>query len=105
MDANHSQTSDPGLALVLFALVRSNPPATISFVDQSGQLVANTTDFLLLDSQTNPWLANHTLRIMLSSLSGNLSLNVSNSVGTVQSNLTLAGQGITMYLPTLFFIH
>lgn len=42
---------------------------------------------------------------MLSSLSGNLSLNVSNSVGTVQSNLTLAGQGITMYLPTLFFIH
>lgn len=105
MDANHSQTSDPGLALVLFALVRSNPPATISFVDQSGQSVANTTDFLLLDSQTNPRLANHTLRIVLSSLSGNLSLNVSNSVGTVQSNLTLAGQPVRTALPTFYFSH
>lgn len=94
MDANRSQTSDPGLALVLFALVRSNPPAIVSFVDQSGQLVANTTDFLLLDSQTNPWLANHTLRVLLSSLSGNLSLKVRNSVGSAQSNLTLTGQGI-----------
>lgn len=99
MDVNHSQTSEPGLALVLFALVRSNPPATISFVDQSGQLVANTTDVLLLDSQTHPWLANHTLRILLSSLSGNLSLNVSNRVATGQSNLTLAGQCIKMHLP------
>lgn len=105
MDANHSRTSDPGLALVLLALVRSNPPATISFVDQSGQLVANTTDFLLLDSQTNPWLANHTLRITLSSLSGNLSLNVSNSVATVQSNLTLAGQRTRVNSPTFYFIH
>lgn len=89
MDAN--QSSDPGLVLVLFALVRSSPPATVSFVDQSGQLVANTSDFLLLDSQTHPWLANHTLRILLSSLSGNLSLQLSHSVGPVQSNLTLAG--------------
>ena len=30
---------------------------------------------------------------MLSSLSGNLSLNVSNSVAAAQSNLTLAGRG------------
>ncbi|CAF95557.1 unnamed protein product [Tetraodon nigroviridis] len=88
VDAN--QSSDPGLVLVLFALVRSSPPATVSFVDQSGQLVANTSDFLLLDSQTHPWLANHTLRILLSSLSGNLSLKLSHSVGPVQSNLTLA---------------
>eukprot|EP00066_Takifugu_rubripes_P017225 XP_011606491.1 PREDICTED: transmembrane protein 25 [Takifugu rubripes] len=90
VNVNHSETSDPAFALVLFALVRSNPPATISFVDQSGQLVADTTDFLLLDSQTNPQLANNTLRIMLSSLSGTLSLNVTNTAGTVQSNLTLA---------------
>ncbi|XP_056905177.1 transmembrane protein 25 [Takifugu flavidus] len=90
VNVNHSETSHPAFALVLFALVRSNPPATISFVDQSGQLVADTTDFLLLDSQTNPQLANNTLRIMLSSLSGTLSLNVTNTAGTVQSNLTLA---------------
>ncbi|KAG7270518.1 hypothetical protein CRUP_026410, partial [Coryphaenoides rupestris] len=78
------------LSLVLFALVRSNPPATITFVDQSGQMVANTSDFLILDSRSYPWLANHTLKVTLSSLSGNVSMNASNSVGTAQSNLTLA---------------
>ncbi|TKS81352.1 Transmembrane protein 25 [Collichthys lucidus] len=90
VNAHYSETSDPGLSLVLFALVRSNPPAIITFVDQYGQLVANTSDFLILDSRSYPWLSNHTLKVMLSSLSGNVSLNVSNSVGTVQSNLTLA---------------
>uniref|UniRef100_A0A3B5AQK5 Transmembrane protein 25 n=1 Tax=Stegastes partitus TaxID=144197 RepID=A0A3B5AQK5_9TELE len=90
VNAQYSETSDPGLSLVLFALVRSNPPATITFVDQSGQLVANTSDFLILDSRSYPWLTNHSLRVTLSSLSGNISLNVSNSVGTVQNNLTLA---------------
>ncbi|XP_030009022.1 transmembrane protein 25 [Sphaeramia orbicularis] len=90
VNAHYSETSDPGLSLVLFALVRSNPPATISFVDQSGQLVANTSDFLILDSRSYPWLTNHTLRVTLSSLSGNVSLNASNSVGTALSNLTLA---------------
>lgn len=92
MNAQYSDTSDPGLSLVLFALVRSNPPATITFVDQSGQLVANTSDFFILDSRSYPWLTNHTLRVMLSSLSGNVTLNASNSVGAALSNLTLAGQ-------------
>lgn len=90
--AHYSESPDPGLSLVFFALVRSNPPATITFVDQSGQLVANTSDFLILDSRSYPWLSNHTLRVTLSSLSGNVSLNASNIVGTAQSNLTLAGQ-------------
>ncbi|KAM7399657.1 hypothetical protein PAMP_018907 [Pampus punctatissimus] len=90
VNAHYSETSDPGLSLVLFALVRSNPPATITFVDQSGQPVPNTSDFFIVDSQSYPWLTNHTLRVMLSSVSGNVSLNASNSVGAVQSNLTLA---------------
>ncbi|KAM6933411.1 transmembrane protein 25 [Xenentodon cancila] len=90
VNAHYSETSDPGLSLVLFALVRSNPPATITFADQSGQPVANTSDFLILDSQSYPWLTNHTLRVTLNSLSEDVSLNVSNSVGTVQSNLKLA---------------
>ncbi|XP_054455437.1 transmembrane protein 25 [Anoplopoma fimbria] len=90
LNAHYSETSDPGLSLVLFALVRSNPPATITFMDQSGQPVANTSDFLILDSRRNPWLTNHTLKVTLGNLSGNISMNVSNSVGTVQSNLTLA---------------
>ncbi|KAI1893270.1 hypothetical protein AGOR_G00121980 [Albula goreensis] len=66
VNAHYSDTSDPGLSLVLFALVRSNPPATITWVDQSGRLVT------------------------LSSLSGNISVNASNSVGSAQTNLTLA---------------
>ncbi|XP_036393173.1 transmembrane protein 25 [Megalops cyprinoides] len=90
VNAHYSDTSDPGLSLVLFALVRSNPPATITWVDQSGRLVANTSDFLILDSRSYPWLTNHTLRVTLSSLSGNVSVNASNSVGTAQTNLTLA---------------
>ncbi|XP_067102906.1 transmembrane protein 25 [Osmerus mordax] len=90
VNAHYSETADSGLSLVLFALVRSNPPATITFVDQSGHLVANTSDFLILDSRSYPWLTNHTLRVTLSSLSGNVSVNASNSVGAAQSNLTLA---------------
>lgn len=88
--AHYSEISEPGLSLVLFALVRSNPPATLSFIDQSGQLVANTTDFIALDSQSYPWLSNHTLRVTLNSPSGNVSLNANNSLGTAQNNLTLA---------------
>ncbi|KAJ8403732.1 hypothetical protein AAFF_G00346000 [Aldrovandia affinis] len=90
LNAHYSDTSDPGLSLVLFALVHSNPPATITWMDQSGRLVANTSDFLILDSRSYPWLTNHTLRVTLSSLSGNVSVNANNSVGTAQSNLTLA---------------
>ncbi|XP_056297397.1 transmembrane protein 25 [Pseudoliparis swirei] len=90
LNGHYSETSDPGLSLVLFALVRSNPPATITFVDQSGQLVANASDFLVLDARLHPWLTNHTLKVTLGGQSGNVSLKVSNSVGAVQSNLTLA---------------
>ncbi|XP_050985645.1 transmembrane protein 25 isoform X2 [Labeo rohita] len=89
VDAHYSESSDPGLALILFALVRSNPPATISWVDQSGQLVANSSDFLILDSRSFPWLANHSLQVTLSSLSGNITLNANNSLGSAHSNLTL----------------
>lgn len=88
--AQYSETADPGLSLVLFALVRSNPPATLSFMDQMGHVVANTSDFLILDSHSYPWLTNHSLKVALSSLSGNMSLNADNSLGTAQSNLTLA---------------
>ncbi|XP_061683265.1 transmembrane protein 25 isoform X2 [Syngnathoides biaculeatus] len=90
ISAHTSETSDPGFLLVLFALVQSNPPATFTFTDQSGLLMANTSDFLILDSHDYPWLTNHTLRVTLRSLSGNISLNATNSVGTTESNLTLA---------------
>ncbi|KAJ8256538.1 hypothetical protein COCON_G00186900 [Conger conger] len=89
VNAHYSDTSGPGLSLVLFALVRSNPPATITWVDQSGRLVANTSDFLIMDSRSYPWLTNHTLRVTLSSLAGNVSVNANNSLGVAHSNLTL----------------
>ncbi|XP_062872602.1 transmembrane protein 25 [Trichomycterus rosablanca] len=90
VNAHYSETSDPGLSLVLFALVRSNPPATITWVDHSGQLVANTSDFLILDSRSYPWLANHSLQVMLSSVPGNVSVSVNNSLGSAHTNLTLS---------------
>ncbi|XP_067307590.1 transmembrane protein 25 isoform X2 [Pseudorasbora parva] len=89
VDAHYSESAEPGLALILFALVRSNPPATISWVDRSGQLLANSSDFLILDSRSFPWLANHSLQVTLSSLSGNVSVSANNSLGSAQSNLTL----------------
>ncbi|XP_016096596.1 transmembrane protein 25 [Sinocyclocheilus grahami] len=89
VDAHYSESSDPGLALILFALVRSNPPATIRWVDQSGQLLANSSDFLILDSRSLPWLTNHSLQLTLSSLSGNITVNANNSLGSAHSNLTL----------------
>ncbi|XP_031429392.1 transmembrane protein 25 [Clupea harengus] len=90
VNAHYSDTSDPGLSLVLFALVRSNPPATITWMDQSGQQVANTSDFLILDTQNYPWLSNHSLRVSMNNLTGNVSVNANNSVGAAQSNLTLS---------------
>uniref|UniRef100_A0A1A8CDY7 Transmembrane protein 25 n=1 Tax=Nothobranchius kadleci TaxID=1051664 RepID=A0A1A8CDY7_NOTKA len=90
VNTQYSETSDPGLFLLLLALVRSNPPATLTFVDQWGHLVANTSDFLILDSRSYPWLTNHTLKVSLSSLTGNVMLNASNSVGAAHSNLTLS---------------
>uniref|UniRef100_A0A1A8EJP0 Transmembrane protein 25 n=1 Tax=Nothobranchius korthausae TaxID=1143690 RepID=A0A1A8EJP0_9TELE len=90
VNAQYSEASDPGPFLLLFALVRSNPPATLTFVDQWGHLVANTSDFLILDSRSYPWLTNHTLKVSLSSLTGNVTLNASNSVGAAHSNLTLS---------------
>ncbi|KAJ8280222.1 hypothetical protein GJAV_G00052000 [Gymnothorax javanicus] len=90
VDAHYSDTNGPGLSLVLFALVRSNPPATITWVDSSGRPVANSSDFLVMDSRSYPWLMNHTMRVTLSSLAGNLSINANNSLGASQSNLTLA---------------
>ncbi|XP_077077501.1 transmembrane protein 25 isoform X2 [Siphateles boraxobius] len=89
VDAHYRETADPGLALILFALVRSNPPATITWVDRSGRLLANSSDFLVLDSRSHPWLANHSLQVTLSSLSGNISVNANNSLGSAHSNLTL----------------
>ncbi|KAK1153382.1 transmembrane protein 25-like, partial [Acipenser oxyrinchus oxyrinchus] len=87
--AHYSESSEPGLSLLLFALVHSNPPATVTFVDESGQQVINTSDFLILDTRSYPRLTNHTLRVTLSSLPGNVSVSASNELGVTNSPLAL----------------
>ncbi|XP_075871337.1 transmembrane protein 25 isoform X1 [Nelusetta ayraudi] len=85
-----SESFPPGLFLLLLALVPSNPPATVTFTDPSGHLVANASGFFT-SSESHPWLTNHTLRIMLSGLSGEVSGNGS-SGGAAQRNLSLAAE-------------
>ncbi|MGH0173633.1 UNVERIFIED_CONTAM: hypothetical protein FKN15_002721 [Acipenser sinensis] len=87
--AHYSESSEPGLSLLLFVLVHSNPPATVTFVDESGQQVTNTSDFLILDTRSYPRLTNHTLRVTLSSLPGNVSVSASNELGITNSPLAL----------------
>ncbi|KAJ6653184.1 hypothetical protein lerEdw1_010057 [Lerista edwardsae] len=70
---------EPGLLLVLFVLVRANPPASITWVDQDGQVMVNTSSFLIVDTKTYPWLTNHTVQLQLSSRAQNISLRAANS--------------------------
>ncbi|MBN3285298.1 TMM25 protein, partial [Polyodon spathula] len=86
---HHNESSEPGLSLLLFALVHSNPPATVTFVDESGQQVTNTSDFLILDTLSYPRLTNHTLRVTLNSLPSNVSVSASNELGVTNSPLAL----------------
>uniref|UniRef100_A0A8C4XBM9 Ig-like domain-containing protein n=1 Tax=Erpetoichthys calabaricus TaxID=27687 RepID=A0A8C4XBM9_ERPCA len=90
MNASYSDTDEAGLSLILFALIRSNPSATITWLDDTGQLVANTTDFLILDSKNYPWLTNHTLHVTLSSLPSNISVSAKNQLGITNSSIALA---------------
>ncbi|XP_066495280.1 transmembrane protein 25 [Tiliqua scincoides] len=74
-----AQVAEPGLLLVLLVLVRASPPASITWVDQDGRLLVNTSRFLIVDAQTFPWLADHTLQLQLRSLAGNVSFRAANS--------------------------
>ncbi|KAM3831016.1 transmembrane protein 25 isoform 4-T4 [Vipera latastei] len=93
VDAHYREASEPGLLLVLFVLVQANPPADVTWVDQDGQVTVNASRFLLLDAQTYPWLANHTVRVQLHSPPPNASLRASNSLGVTSSSVPLPGPG------------
>uniref|UniRef100_A0A5F9DHL0 Transmembrane protein 25 n=1 Tax=Oryctolagus cuniculus TaxID=9986 RepID=A0A5F9DHL0_RABIT len=77
--------------LVLFALVRANPPANVTWIDQDGPVIVNTSDFLVLDAQNYPWLTNHTVQLQLRSLPHNLSVVASNDVGVTSASLPAPG--------------
>lgn len=76
---------------MLFVLVQANPPASITWVDQDGHVMANTSKFLLLGATSYPGLANRSLHIHLSCTAGNLSVSAANSVGITTASLLPTG--------------
>nr|XP_034995344.1 transmembrane protein 25 isoform X2 [Zootoca vivipara] len=91
MDAHYEEAREPGLLLVLFVLVQANPPANITWVDQDGQVMVNTSNFLIVDTKTYPWLTNHTVQVQLSSRAQNFSFSASNDVAIINSSIPLPG--------------
>ncbi|KAF1493341.1 Transmembrane protein 25, partial [Eudyptula minor novaehollandiae] len=89
--ARYQEVEGAGLLLVLFVLVQANPPASITWVDQDGHVVANASEFLLLGATRYPGLANHSLRVHLGSAAGNFSVSAANSVGVTTASLMPPG--------------
>ncbi|XP_030892952.1 transmembrane protein 25 isoform X2 [Leptonychotes weddellii] len=90
--AKYREAQGPGLLVVLFALVRANPPANVTWIDQDGPVTVNASDFLVLDAQNYPWLSNHTVQLQLSSLAHNLSVVATNDVGVTSASLPAPGE-------------
>lgn len=91
-EGNHYQQAEStGLLLVLFVLVQPNPSTSITWMDQDGHVMANTSKFLLLGATSYPGLANHSLHIHLSCTAGNLSVSAANSVGVTNASLLPTG--------------
>uniref|UniRef100_A0A8C0IMF5 Transmembrane protein 25 n=1 Tax=Chelonoidis abingdonii TaxID=106734 RepID=A0A8C0IMF5_CHEAB len=91
MNAKYQEAKDPGLFMVLFVLVRANPPASITWLDQDGHVMVNTSDFLILDTKSYPWLTNHTVQVQLSSMAKNFSFTAANNVGITNSSILQPG--------------
>ncbi|XP_034521772.1 transmembrane protein 25 isoform X2 [Ailuropoda melanoleuca] len=90
--AKYQEAQGPGLLVVLFALVRANPPANVTWIDQDGPVTVNASDFLVLDAQNYPWLTNHTVQLQLRSLAHNLSVVATNNVGVTSASLPAPGE-------------
>ncbi|KAM9114095.1 transmembrane protein 25 isoform 1-T1 [Pangshura tecta] len=91
MNAKYQEAKDPGLFMVLFVLVQANPPASITWIDQDGHVMVNTSDFLILDTKSYPWLTNHTVKVQLSSVAKNFSFTAANNVGITNSSILPSG--------------
>lgn len=88
---HYQQVEGAGLLLVLFVLVQANPSTSITWMDQDGHVMANTSKFLLLGATSYPGLANHSLHIHLSCTAGNLSVSAANTVGVTTASLLHTG--------------
>ncbi|XP_048418117.1 transmembrane protein 25 isoform X2 [Stegostoma tigrinum] len=91
MDTEYRERNDSGLFLALFVLVHANPPASITWVDESGHVVVNTSHFMILDTKTYPWLTNHTVHVQVSSLAKNYTFTAGNEFGATKSSFSLPG--------------
>uniref|UniRef100_A0A8C3W0J6 Transmembrane protein 25 n=1 Tax=Catagonus wagneri TaxID=51154 RepID=A0A8C3W0J6_9CETA len=89
--AKYQEAQGPGLLVMLFALVRANPPASVTWIDQDGPVTVSTSDFLVLDAQNCPWLTKHRVRLQLRSLPHNLSVVATNDVGVTSASLPAPG--------------
>ncbi|XP_041890306.1 transmembrane protein 25 isoform X1 [Corvus kubaryi] len=89
--ARYQEVKGSGLLLVLFVLVQANPPASITWMDQDGHVMANASKFLLLGATSYPGLANRLLHIHLSCTAGNLSVSAAKSVGITTASLLPTG--------------
>ncbi|XP_050766787.1 transmembrane protein 25 [Gymnogyps californianus] len=89
--ARYQEAEGAGLLLVLFVLVQANPPASITWADQDGRVMANVSEFLLLGTARYPGLANHSLRVRLGGAAGNFSVSAANSVGVTTASLLPPG--------------
>lgn len=87
-NARYQEAEGTGLLLLLFVLVQANPPASITWVAPDGQVMANTSEFLLLGTTHHPGLANHSLRVRLSSVAANFSVSAANSMGVTTTSVT-----------------
>lgn len=94
MDSWFEEARAPGLFVILFVLVQANPPANITWVDQDGRQLVNTSNFLIVDVKTYPWLTNHTVQVQLTSLVQNFSFSASNDVGITNSSVLLPSKGL-----------
>lgn len=102
VEARSEEGRQPGLLLVLFVLVQASPPANITWVDQDGRLMVNTSHFLIVDAKTYPWLANHTLEVQLRGWAHNSSLGASGRARVLNASLLLPGfLGARIELPLL----
>ncbi|XP_066228485.1 transmembrane protein 25 isoform X1 [Saccopteryx leptura] len=89
--AKYQEAQGQGLLVVLFALVRANPPASVTWINQDGPVTVNTSDFLVLDAQNYRWLTNHTVQLQLRNLAHNISLVATNDVGVTSASLPAQG--------------
>ncbi|XP_008943614.1 PREDICTED: transmembrane protein 25, partial [Merops nubicus] len=90
-DARYQEVEGAGLLLMLFVLVQANPPASVTWVDQNGRVMANTSELLLLGATRYPGLSNHSLHVHLGSAAGNFSISAANSVGVATASLLPPG--------------